>query len=151
MEAVGALLRGLPLQPEDSDRVDLMEAKSELFSKYFMLFMNLINYCNEPSSSEDKDVVSRQSPTLATSKLATLRNTTIQAMSNLLSANIDSGLRHSIRTQKYQINSYAFNLGVFWRNDSIKHSVEKHSYFFIFIYQFISSRELSSCHNYRFQ
>lgn len=101
MEAVGALLRGLPLQPEDSDRVELMEAKSELFSKYFMLFMNLINYCNEPSSSsssEDKDVVSRQSPTLTTSKLATLRNTTIQAMSNLLSANIDSGLRHSIRT-----------------------------------------------------
>lgn len=95
MEAVGALLRGLPLQPEDSDRVELMEAKSELFSQYFMLFMSLINYCNEPSSSEDKDV-SWQSPTLATSKLATLRNTTIQAMSNLLSANIDSGLRHSI-------------------------------------------------------
>lgn len=99
MEAVGALLRGLPLQPEDSDRVELMEAKSELFSKYFMLFMNLINYCNEPSSSsEDKDVGS-QSPTLTTNKLATLRNITIQAMSNLLSANIDSGLRHSIRMQ----------------------------------------------------
>ncbi|XP_025987354.2 neurofibromin isoform X2 [Solenopsis invicta] len=96
MEAVGALLRGLPLQPEDSDRVELMEAKSELFSKYFMLFMNLINYCNESSSSEDKDVVSRQPSTLTTSKLTTLRNTTIQAMSNLLSANIDSGLRHSI-------------------------------------------------------
>lgn len=124
MEAVGALLRGLPLQPEDSDRVELMEAKSELFSQYFMLFMSLINYCNEPSSSEDKDV-SWQSPTLATSKLATLRNTTIQAMSNLLSANIDSGLRHSIRTQKYQINLYVFNLGVFWRNSSFKHSFEK--------------------------
>ncbi|KAL0113512.1 hypothetical protein PUN28_012574 [Cardiocondyla obscurior] len=97
MEAVGALLRGLPLQPEDSDRVELMEAKSELFSKYFMLFMNLINYCNESSSSsEEKDDESRQSSTLTTNKLATLRNTTIQAMSNLLSANIDSGLRHSI-------------------------------------------------------
>ncbi|XP_071652252.1 neurofibromin isoform X2 [Temnothorax longispinosus] len=98
MEAVGALLRGLPLQPEDSDRVELMEAKSELFSKYFMLFMNLINYCNDPSSSssEDKDLESQQSPTLTTNKLATLRNTTIQATSNLLSANIDSGLRHSI-------------------------------------------------------
>lgn len=112
MEAVGALLRGLPLQPEDSDRVELMEAKSELFSKYFMLFMNLINYCNEPSSSsEDKDVGSRQSPTLTTNKLATLRNTTIQAMSNLLSANIDSGLRHSIRTQNSSL--YIFNSEVF--------------------------------------
>ncbi|XP_018362342.1 PREDICTED: neurofibromin isoform X1 [Trachymyrmex cornetzi] len=95
MEAVGALLRGLPLQPEDSDRVELMEAKSELFSKYFTLFMKLMNYCNGPSStSEDKDVVPR--PTLTTNKVAILRNTAIQAMSNLLSANIDSGLRHSI-------------------------------------------------------
>lgn len=96
MEAVGALLRGLPLQPEESDRGDLMEAKSELFLKYFTLFMNLMNDCKE--SSEEKDVVSRQTPTLPNSKLATLRNTTIQAMSNLLSANIDSGLRHSIST-----------------------------------------------------
>ncbi|CAG2057365.1 unnamed protein product, partial [Timema podura] len=31
MEAVAALLRGLPLQPEESDRGDLMEAKSQLF------------------------------------------------------------------------------------------------------------------------
>lgn len=34
MEAVAALLRGLPLQPEESDRGDLMEAKSQLFLKY---------------------------------------------------------------------------------------------------------------------
>lgn len=33
MEAVAALLRGLPLQPEESDRGDLMEAKSQLFLK----------------------------------------------------------------------------------------------------------------------
>jgi neurofibromin 1 len=33
MEAVAALLEALPLQPEDSDRGDLMEAKSELFLK----------------------------------------------------------------------------------------------------------------------
>ena len=33
MVAVGALLRGLPLQPEESDRGDLMEAKSQLFQK----------------------------------------------------------------------------------------------------------------------
>ena len=33
MEAVAALLRGLPLQAEESDRGDLMEAKSDLFSK----------------------------------------------------------------------------------------------------------------------
>lgn len=94
MKAVAALLHGLPLQPEESDRCDLMEAKSELFLKYFTLFMNLMNDCKE--SSEEKDVVSRQTSALPNSKLTTLRDTTIQAMSNLLSANIDSGLRHSI-------------------------------------------------------
>jgi hypothetical protein len=33
MEAVAALLSGLPLQPEESDRGDIMEAKSQLFLK----------------------------------------------------------------------------------------------------------------------
>ena len=93
MEAVGSLLLGLPLQPEESDRGDLMEAKSQLFLKYFTLFMNLLNDCNDVVT-EEKKVVSRQH--LTTGKLSTLRNATIQAMSNLLSANIDSGLMHSI-------------------------------------------------------
>ncbi|EFX74727.1 hypothetical protein DAPPUDRAFT_307021 [Daphnia pulex] len=88
MDAVAALLRGLPLQPEESDRGDLMEAKSQLFLKYFTLFMNLLNDCTDVSEIE-KEVV-------AASRLANLRNSTIQAMSNLLSANIDSGLMHSI-------------------------------------------------------
>ncbi|XP_061381532.1 neurofibromin isoform X2 [Danaus plexippus] len=84
MEAVAALLKGLPLQPEESDRGDLMEAKSQLFLKYFSLFMNLLNDCNEVEVTEGPG------------RLETLRNATIQAMSNLLSANIDSGLMHSI-------------------------------------------------------
>ncbi|CAK1546447.1 unnamed protein product [Leptosia nina] len=84
MEAVAALLKGLPLQPEESDRGDLMEAKSQLFLKYFTLFMNLLNDCNEVEITEGPG------------RLDTLRKATIQAMSNLLSANIDSGLMHSI-------------------------------------------------------
>ena len=95
MEAIAALLRGLPLQPEESDRGDLMEAKSQLFLKYFTLFMNLLNDCND-AAIEEKEIVSRQR--LNTGKLSMLRNITIQAMSNLLSANIDSGLMHSIGT-----------------------------------------------------
>ncbi|KAF4521106.1 hypothetical protein B566_EDAN009061 [Ephemera danica] len=83
---------GLPLQPEESDRGDLMEAKSQLFLKYFTLFMNLMNDCSEAQELE-KDL-NRQR--MAAAKLSTLRNATIQAMSNLLSANIDSGLMHSI-------------------------------------------------------
>ena len=34
MQAIAALLQGLPLQPEENDRGDLMEAKSRLFAKY---------------------------------------------------------------------------------------------------------------------
>jgi neurofibromin 1 len=60
--------------------------------RYFTLFMNLLNDCTDAQDVE-KDV-SRQR--LAAGKLNTLHNATIQAMSNLLSANIDSGLMHSI-------------------------------------------------------
>ncbi|XP_054264930.1 neurofibromin isoform X3 [Macrosteles quadrilineatus] len=94
MEAVAALLRGLPLQPEESDRGDLMEAKSQLFLKYFTLFMNLLNDCTDVTSEIEGKDTGRQR--VNASKLNTLRNATIQAMSNLLSANIDSGLMHSI-------------------------------------------------------
>lgn len=34
MQAVAALLAGLPLQPEESDRGDQMDAKSQMFLKY---------------------------------------------------------------------------------------------------------------------
>lgn len=106
MEAVAALLRGLPLQPEESDRGDLMDAKSALFLKYFTLFMNLLNDCVDTTDA-DKEPESnvrvlsaartaRRSSVNAANKLTALRNATIQAMSNLLSANIDSGLMRSI-------------------------------------------------------
>lgn len=94
MEAVASLLAGLPLQPEESDRGDLMEAKSQLFLKYFTLFMNLLNDCSEEATEE------KCAPDLArkrtSSNLSALRNCTVLAMSNLLNANIDSGLMHSI-------------------------------------------------------
>ena len=51
MHAVAALLQGLPLQSEESDRGDLMEAKSQLFLKYFTLFMDLLNDCGESGQS----------------------------------------------------------------------------------------------------
>lgn len=99
MQAVAALLRGLPLQPEESDRGDLMDAKSQLFLKYFTLFMNLLNDCADPmSGSEILDLSDSEEcrHRLNSENLSNLRSATIQAMSNLLSANIDSGLMHSI-------------------------------------------------------
>ncbi|XP_050410069.1 neurofibromin isoform X2 [Patella vulgata] len=92
MEAVAALLAGLPLQPEESDRGDLMEAKSQLFLKYLTLFMNLLNDCSEEEQDKALDPNRKRSM----SNLSVLRNCTVQAMSNLLNANIDSGLMHSI-------------------------------------------------------
>ena len=53
MHAVASLLHSLPLQSEESDRGDVMEAKSQLFLKYFTLFMNLLNDCSDGSSSSE--------------------------------------------------------------------------------------------------
>ncbi|XP_053097469.1 neurofibromin isoform X2 [Pangasianodon hypophthalmus] len=93
MEAVVSLLAGLPLQPEEGDGVELMEAKSQLFLKYFTLFMNLLNDCSEPED-DGQQVAGRKRG--MSRRLASLRHCTVLAMSNLLNANVDSGLMHSI-------------------------------------------------------
>ncbi|KAI5740359.1 hypothetical protein M8J76_003040 [Diaphorina citri] len=98
MDAVAALLKGLPLQPEESDKGDLMEAKSSLFLKYFTLFMNLLNDCTD-SQELDKEASRDRSKNDSSSNL---RSSIIEAMSNLLSANIDSGLMHSIALGYHQ-------------------------------------------------
>nr|XP_049581580.1 neurofibromin isoform X8 [Syngnathus scovelli] len=93
MEAVVSLLAGLPLQPEEGDGVELMEAKSQLFLKYFTLFMNLLNDCSEV---EDEGQAVSGCKRGMSRRLASLRHCTVLAMSNLLNANVDSGLMHSI-------------------------------------------------------
>ena len=109
MEATAALLSGLPLQPEENDKGDIMEAKSQLFLKYFTLFMNLLNDCSDDSYLESSMLPHHFRPThheqyLALNRnsqqnsktLQALRSSTIVAMSNLLNANIESGLMRSI-------------------------------------------------------
>ncbi|CAF1066978.1 unnamed protein product [Adineta ricciae] len=116
MEAVASLLHSLPLQPEESDRGDLMEAKSQLFLKYFTLFMNLLNDCGDDLNDDQNSVTEHQNNNERTTttnqtqqqqqqaqlnsqlqqKQQSLRNSTIVAMSNLLAANIESGLMRSI-------------------------------------------------------
>ncbi|KAM6970361.1 neurofibromin-like [Aplochiton taeniatus] len=93
MEAVVSLLVGLPLQPEEGDGVELMEAKSQLFLKYFTLFMNLLNDCSEVEDDSQTLCVRQRG---MSRPLASLRHCTVLAMSNLLNANVDSGLMHSI-------------------------------------------------------
>ncbi|TNN01409.1 hypothetical protein fugu_010791, partial [Takifugu bimaculatus] len=79
--------------PEEGDGVELMEAKSQLFLKYFTLFMNLLNDCSEVED-EGQAVGGRKRG--MSRRLASLRHCTVLAMSNLLNANVDSGLMHSI-------------------------------------------------------
>ncbi len=55
--------------------------------------MNILNKCYEVQ--DDKDAANTLAP-----HYANLRGSTVQAMSNMLSANIDSGLMHSIGKQK---------------------------------------------------
>ena len=54
--------------------------------------MNLLNDCSEEEQDKAMDPNRKRSM----SNLSALRNCTVQAMSNLLNANIDSGLMHSI-------------------------------------------------------
>ncbi|XP_078599565.1 neurofibromin-like isoform X3 [Branchiostoma floridae x Branchiostoma japonicum] len=95
IEAVVALLTGLPLQPEEGDGGDLMEAKSQLFLKYFTLFMNLLNDCGEQEQDNDSSTNGARKRGMSR-RMANLRNCTVSAMSNLLNANIESGLMHSL-------------------------------------------------------
>lgn len=62
------------------------------FPRYLTLFMNLLNDCSEEEQDKALDPNRKRSM----SNLSALRNCTVQAMSNLLNANIDSGLMHSI-------------------------------------------------------
>lgn len=65
---------------------------SSPWNRYLTLFMNLLNDC----SDEEQDKAMDPNRKRSMSDLSSLRNCTVQAMSNLLNANIDSGLMHSI-------------------------------------------------------
>lgn len=61
--------------------------------RYFTLFMNLLNDCSE--AEEDGAAAGGRKRGMSR-RLASLRHCTVLAMSNLLNANVDSGLMHSI-------------------------------------------------------
>ncbi|XP_073965201.1 neurofibromin-like [Choristoneura fumiferana] len=91
---------GTAAAAEESDRGDLMEAKSQLFLKYFTLFMNLLNDCNEVEMAEGPG------------RLETLRNATIQgelpiamALANVVSTSqmdeLGARLRNAVRREAF--------------------------------------------------
>lgn len=82
----------LPLQPSDSQTdAGMSEMKSQMFHTYFNRFLSLLNY--EPHDASRYDPApstTNREETLSNADLA------ITMLSNLLSANIDVGLKHSL-------------------------------------------------------
>lgn len=77
----------------DTAGVVPMSYVSYVSRRYFTLFMNLLNDCSEVED-EGQAVGGRKRG--MSRRLASLRHCTVLAMSNLLNANVDSGLMHSI-------------------------------------------------------
>lgn len=79
----------LPLQPGDGQTdAGTSELKSQMFHQYFNRFLSLLNL----ESAE----LSRQDHPIGRDDSATISDLAINILSNLLSANIDVGLKHSL-------------------------------------------------------
>ncbi|KAL0094889.1 hypothetical protein F4703DRAFT_1902562 [Phycomyces blakesleeanus] len=86
LKTIVVLLHQLPLQTsEPLHDTDSSQLKSRIFYKYFTFFLKLLNRCR--LSEQVKENAGYISP---------LKNFTILALSNLLSANIDIGLKYSL-------------------------------------------------------
>ncbi|KAG0184581.1 Ras GTPase activating protein ira2 [Apophysomyces sp. BC1034] len=106
LKAIVEILHQLPLQPAEAVRqTETSDVKSRLFYKYFTFFLKLLNRCrvNELEASRISGVRSSMELLTAPSKPAEnyydfspLKDSTILAMSNLLSANVDAGLKYSL-------------------------------------------------------
>ncbi|KAL7276775.1 Ras GTPase activating protein ira2 [Rhizina undulata] len=93
LKALVNLLFRLPLQPpESSHDTDVVDGKSQMFHTYFTAFLSLLD-----SSQFDGDKKKEmQIVSLAKDDAASFQDLAIQALSNLLSANVDVGLKFSL-------------------------------------------------------
>ncbi|CAI2172941.1 5991_t:CDS:10 [Funneliformis geosporum] len=106
LKTVVSLLQQLPLQPSETvHESDLSGVKSRLFYKYFSFFIKLLNRCRilEAIDSGTHSAKNNTDLQMLLSKskeyvkdLGPLKDYTILALSNLLSANVDSGLKYSL-------------------------------------------------------
>ena len=92
LRSLADLTYRLPLQPGDGQTdAGTSELKSHMFHTYFNRFLSLLNYEGPESRRPDfPPPVSHRDESSSTSELA------ITVLSNLLSANIDVGLKHSL-------------------------------------------------------
>ncbi|CAG8450213.1 2329_t:CDS:10 [Ambispora leptoticha] len=106
LKTVHVLLAQLPLQPSDTaHEADLSLTKARLFYKYFSFFIKLLNRCRilEAIDSGSHSAKNNQDLQMLLSRskeyvkdLGPLKDYTILALSNLLSANVDAGLKYSL-------------------------------------------------------
>ncbi|RCH96500.1 Ras GTPase activating protein ira2, partial [Rhizopus stolonifer] len=95
IKTIVTLLHQLPLQPlETHQGSNATQSKSKIFFKYFTYFFKILNRCRvlelESSSQSHSSIEYR-----ANSEMAPLKNFSVLALSNLLSANVDAGLKYS--------------------------------------------------------
>ncbi|KAI8328834.1 hypothetical protein BC941DRAFT_216115 [Chlamydoabsidia padenii] len=115
LKAMVQLLHRLPLQPLEPVRTtDAFQVKSRLFYGYFDFFLKLLARCGKAETTQDNSPRNKD--------LGPLKNYTVAAMSNMLNANIDAGLKFSlamgyhedisIRTAFIQVLTNILNQGV---------------------------------------
>ena len=92
LRSLAELTYRLPLQPSDSQTdAGMSEMKSQMFHMYFNRFLSLLN--QEPTEPSKSD---QNTSSLAREDSATNSDLAIKILSNLLSSNIDVGLKHSL-------------------------------------------------------
>lgn len=103
LKTIEMLLHQLPLQPSEAVReTDAAQVKSRIFYKYFTFFLKLLNRCriseieSNPHNLRSQEIMVLNKNKESATVLAPLKNYTILAMSNLLSANVDAGLKYSL-------------------------------------------------------
>ncbi|EWC46134.1 hypothetical protein DRE_04708 [Drechslerella stenobrocha 248] len=92
LKALVNLLARLPLQPTESHDADALDAKSQLFCTYFATFLNLL----ESSQHEAERRRDQSALSLTRDESSSTLELAILALSNLLSANVDVGLKFSL-------------------------------------------------------
>lgn len=112
LKAIVSLLQQLPLQPSEAVRpAEISQIKSKLFLKYFSFFRKLLDRCKQnerdmkgtnnigyPGYLKTRDSVMASSNIGSDSyqDIGQMKELTILAMSHLLSANVDAGLKYSL-------------------------------------------------------
>jgi neurofibromin 1 len=94
LKVLADLTYRLPLQPaEGQSDADTSDLKSQMFHTYFNRFLSLLSLETvDPARIDGQSTLTSRDDMLSTPDMA------IVALSNLLSANIDVGLKHSLGT-----------------------------------------------------